>query len=61
MVEDGEIEMTIGGRRLTMRAGDWSIAPPEVEHGVVAGRDGARFVAIVAPSRSRADEYDVGG
>jgi quercetin dioxygenase-like cupin family protein len=60
VVERGEIEMTIGGRSVTMRAGDWSITPPDVEHGVVAGREGARFVAIVAPSRSRADEQGLG-
>jgi quercetin dioxygenase-like cupin family protein len=64
LVQSGEIEMTIGARRESLSAGDWTIAPPEVEHGITAGGDGASIIAIVVPRRAASDAYtvvDVGG
>jgi quercetin dioxygenase-like cupin family protein len=57
LVDEGEVEMTIAGSTQTMRPGDWALAPAEVEHGLVAGPNGARVTAIVVPRRGRADEY----
>jgi quercetin dioxygenase-like cupin family protein len=54
LVEEGEIEFVVDGGTERLRAGDWTIVGPDVEHGVVAGPDGARFLAIVVPRRSEA-------
>ena len=57
LVEEGEVEVTIAGSTLSMQPGDWAIAPADVEHGLVAGPNGARVIAIVVPRRGHADEY----
>lgn len=59
LVAKGEIEMTIAGVTETLGPGDWSVAPGGVEHGITAGLDGASFVAIVSPPRTRSDEYEI--
>lgn len=59
LVQSGEIEMTIGERRESLSAGDWTIAPPEVEHGITAGGDGASIIAVVVPRREASDAYTV--
>jgi hypothetical protein len=35
------------------------VVGPEVDHGITAGPDGARFLAVVTPRRGAADEYEV--
>jgi quercetin dioxygenase-like cupin family protein len=59
VIEAGSVEMTIGGSVTRLEAGDWSLVEPDVEHGITAGGDGARVLAVVAPPRSSSDEYDV--
>lgn len=59
LVVGGAIEITIAGEREELAPGDWSVAAPDVEHGITAGPDGASIVAIVSPPRSRSDEYEV--
>jgi quercetin dioxygenase-like cupin family protein len=59
LVLDGEVEMTIDGRVSTLAAGAWSVVEPDVEHGITAGPQGARILAIVVPRRSAADAYTV--
>jgi len=59
LVEQGSIEMTIGGRAAPMGVGEWSLVDPGVEHGITAGEEGARVLAIVAPPRASADEYEL--
>jgi quercetin dioxygenase-like cupin family protein len=59
LILEGTVEMTIGDQRTTLRAGDWSVVGPEVEHGITASDGGARIVAIIAPPRTRSDEYEV--
>lgn len=59
LVERGSVEMTIGERSARMRAGEWSLVDPGVEHGITAGEDGARVLAIIAPPRASADEYEL--
>jgi quercetin dioxygenase-like cupin family protein len=51
--------MSVGGHAACMRPGDWSVVDPGVEHGITAGEDGARVLAIVVPPRASADEYDL--
>lgn len=59
LVEEGSVEMTIAGRTDTMRPGEWSLVEPGVEHGITAGGDGARILAIVSPPRASSDEYEL--
>ena len=59
LVERGSVEMTIAGEATPMEAGDWSLVDPGVQHGITAGEEGARIVAIVAPPRASSGEYDL--
>lgn len=59
LIEAGEVEMTVGDQVEALSAGDWSVTPPELEHGLRAGPDGAQVVAIVVPRRESADGYTV--
>lgn len=59
LVQDGEAIVTIGKRSETLRAGDWTIVEPDVEHGLRAGPEGARILAIVVPRRASGDAYTV--
>lgn len=59
IVDEGSVEMTIGGRTVALGAGDFSIVSPSVEHGITAGAAGAAITAIVAPPRGSSDDYDL--
>jgi quercetin dioxygenase-like cupin family protein len=59
LVEQGSIEMTVAGRAARMGVGEWSLVDPGVEHGITAGEEGARVLAIIAPPRGSADEYEL--
>jgi quercetin dioxygenase-like cupin family protein len=61
LVEQGSIEMTIDGVPTTMGAGEFSVVPGNVEHGITAANSGARIVAVVVPRRERGDEYQTSG
>jgi quercetin dioxygenase-like cupin family protein len=61
LIEAGGVEMTVGDRMEPMSAGDWSVIGPDLEHGLRAGPEGARVVAIVIPRRASADAYTVIG
>ncbi len=56
LIEAGEVRLTAGGTTQTFAAGGWSIMPAGVEHGITAGADGARIVAILSPRRGSSDE-----
>jgi quercetin dioxygenase-like cupin family protein len=56
LVEEGEVTMTMEGESRRLVAGEWSVVAPHVEHGVRAGREGARIVAIVVPRRNDPDD-----
>jgi quercetin dioxygenase-like cupin family protein len=59
LVERGSVEMTIADETTTMRAGDWSLVDPGVHHGITAGEEGAEILAIIAPPRTSAAEYEL--
>jgi quercetin dioxygenase-like cupin family protein len=59
IVEAGEIELDVEDERTTLRAGDWSVMPGGVAHGITAGAAGAAILAIVVPKRASAEEYTV--
>ena len=58
-VEEGSVNFTVRGETATLEVGAWSVVAPNVEHGITAGPDGARILAIVVPRRDRADDYEV--
>ena len=59
MLTEGAVSMTIDGEATEIGPDGWSVVAPEVEHGITAGDEGARFTAIVVPRRGAADEYEV--
>ena len=59
LVEEGTVEMTIGGETLNLDKGAWSVVAGEVPHGIVAGDAGARIVAIVVPRREQPDDISL--
>lgn len=59
VVLEGEVECTVGGERTRLRAGDWAVFAPDVEHGMQAGDDRARFLAVVVPRRASSTAYTV--
>jgi unsaturated pyranuronate lyase len=61
LIEDGDVEMTVGDDVERMVAGDWSVVEPDVEHGITAGPAGATVVAVIVPRRESADAYTVVG
>jgi len=61
LVESGSIELTVAGERRGMGAGDFSVVAKGAEHGITAGPEGARLVAIIVPRRENAEEIEVSG
>jgi quercetin dioxygenase-like cupin family protein len=61
LIEEGDVEFTIGDEVHALAAGAWSVVAGDVEHGITAGAQGARFVAIVSPPRRSSDAYSVVG
>jgi quercetin dioxygenase-like cupin family protein len=59
LVQSGTIEMTLGNGVQSLTAGQYSIAPPDVEHGIDAGDGGASIVAVVVPRRDGSSAYTV--
>lgn len=59
IVDSGEVEFTIGSDLHPLSAGDWSVVPGGVEHGLLAGSGGARILAILTPRREAPDDFAV--
>ena len=59
IVEAGELELTVAGEVTRMSAGDWSVVGSNVEHGITAGSEGARIIAIVTPRRNPSTPYSL--
>ena len=59
LMQEGTAEMTAGDGVESLSSGDWTIVDAYVEHGLRAGPNGARFLAIVAPRRESANAYTV--
>ena len=59
LVLEGRVEWTVDGESSTLAAGSWSVVGPDIEHGITAGPEGARIVAIITPRRTRTDSYTV--
>lgn len=59
LMQEGHVEFTVDGNVKPLGPGDWSVVPPGVPHGLRAGADGARFLAIVVPRRESPHAYTV--
>jgi quercetin dioxygenase-like cupin family protein len=59
LVEQGEVVFTVAGRADELRPGGWSIVGPNVEHGLRAGPEGARILAVLVPRREGANAYEL--
>lgn len=59
LVAEGTLSMTIEDKESELGPGGWSVVGPQVEHGITAGAEGARFLAVVVPRRGARDEYEV--
>ena len=59
LIEEGEVEFTVGDATEQLRDGSWSIVPPSEPHQLRAGADGARILAIVVPRRRGSVGYTV--
>ena len=51
--------MTVAGEQSTMGGGEFAVVGKGVEHGIRAGPDGARVVAIIVPPRSGEGQIQV--
>lgn len=51
LVLDGTISFSADGESRELSAGEWSVVPGDVPHGVTAGPAGARFLAVLVPPR----------
>jgi quercetin dioxygenase-like cupin family protein len=61
LVQQGEVDFSVGGQVKRLGPGDWSVVPPGVEHGLRAGDSGAQFLAIIVPRRESPNAYTLSG
>jgi quercetin dioxygenase-like cupin family protein len=52
LIREGDVELVADGRRQRLTTGAWSVIAGGVEHGIIAGRRGARFLAVLVPRRA---------
>lgn len=58
LIESGDVKWIAGGREGELSAGAYFVVPPDLEHSIQAGADGATILAIVVPGRESADAYE---
>jgi quercetin dioxygenase-like cupin family protein len=61
VVLEGTVVFTVEGERHELGAGETFVVGSELEHGLRAGPDGARFLAVIVPRRERPDAYRILG
>ena len=59
LVLEGEVTMTVESSSTELAARAWSVVGPDVVHGITAGAEGARILAVVVPRRRAAAAYTV--
>jgi quercetin dioxygenase-like cupin family protein len=52
VVLEGSVTFTADGEARELEADEWSVVVGGVAHGITAGPDGARFLAILVPPRA---------
>jgi quercetin dioxygenase-like cupin family protein len=61
LVRGGSVTFSCGDRVEELGPGEFAVAAPGVDHSMIAGADGAEFVAIIVPRREHANAYTVTG
>jgi quercetin dioxygenase-like cupin family protein len=59
LVDEGTIDVRVGGETSRMKAGDFLVIEPHAPHGVTAGPLGAQFLAVIVPRRDHRSPYTV--
>ncbi len=59
MIEAGSVEFVHGAEEGELAAGSYFVVPPDLEHSIKAGPDGATILAVVIPGRESPDAYEV--
>ena len=52
LILEGAVELTAAGETSTLTPGGWSVVAGGVPHGITAGAEGTRFLAILVPRRA---------
>lgn len=58
-IEAGDVEFVAGEGEGELAAGSYFVVPPDLEHSIKAGPNGASILAIVIPGRESTDAYEV--
>jgi quercetin dioxygenase-like cupin family protein len=61
VVLEGTVVFTVEGAEHALGPGETYVVAPNLEHGLRAGPEGARFLAVVVPRRSGSDAYEIKG
>jgi quercetin dioxygenase-like cupin family protein len=59
VVLEGSVEFDVEGERHRLGPGETYVVRSELVHGLQAGPDGARFLAVIVPKRTSANAYRV--
>jgi quercetin dioxygenase-like cupin family protein len=61
VVLEGTVVFEVEGERHALGPGETYVVAPHLEHGLQAGPEGARFLAVVVPRRGGSDAYEIKG
>jgi quercetin dioxygenase-like cupin family protein len=61
VVLEGSVVFSVEGEAHELGPGETYVVAPEVEHGLRAGPEGARFLAVIVPRRVGSDAYEIKG
>jgi quercetin dioxygenase-like cupin family protein len=61
VVLEGTVVFEVEGEHHELGSGETYAVAAHLEHGLQAGPDGARFLAVVVPRRSGSDAYEIKG
>jgi quercetin dioxygenase-like cupin family protein len=59
IISAGDVRMKIQGEVVRLERGGWTVVPGGIEHGITAGPEGAALMAIIAPRREAAGDYEL--
>jgi quercetin dioxygenase-like cupin family protein len=57
----GSVVFEVEGERHALGPGETYVVTADLEHGLRAGPEGARFLAVVVPRRAGSDAYEIKG
>jgi quercetin dioxygenase-like cupin family protein len=59
LIQEGEVDFSVGDEVRHLSAGGWLVVRSDVEHQIHAAGGGAEVVALVIPPRDDGDPYTV--